>query len=64
MRKVGFTKRVTIDLRDEVYGDDRRVYDIPGGLKRSAAICEAINKLRDDHGTRMHRVIRIRTANL
>lgn len=56
--------RVTIELHDEVYGSDRRVYDINGGLKRQYAICEALNKLRADYSARMYRIVRIRTSNL
>ncbi len=58
LKSIGWTKRVTIDLYDEVYGTDGRVYDILGCLKRGAAIYTANNKLRDDHHTRMHRVVR------
>ncbi|EPD81330.1 hypothetical protein HMPREF1207_05088 [Paenibacillus sp. HGH0039] len=53
--------KVIIILDDSVYGKTTRQYDFPG-LKRSAAICRAVNKVRDDHSLRMFQVTKIRTA--
>jgi hypothetical protein len=53
--------QVIVSLTDEVYGNTRRVYDIPG-LKRTPAICKAVEIVRKDYSLRMYRISDIRTS--
>lgn len=53
--------KVIIKLEDPAYGKTERVYDYPNS-DRMVAICNAVNRLRNDHSARMYSVKNIRTA--